>query len=160
RSTTACRSSCHPTRWDAGSTPHARIRPRSSWRIRMRCSTSIPCRPGSTRRATTTPPCSIPSSRPRLDRGRPPTIRRCAGVHGGPVDLGTLLPVWSAFPFAGILLSIALCPLVAPAFWHHHFGKVAAGWSVLFAVPFVLRFGASGLHELLHVAIVDYVPFL
>jgi Na+/H+ antiporter NhaD/arsenite permease-like protein len=81
-------------------------------------------------------------------------------VHGVPADLGTLLPVWSALPFVGILLSIALCPLLAPGFWHHHFGKVAAAWALLFAVPFVVRFGGLGLHELLHVALVDYVPFL
>jgi Na+/H+ antiporter NhaD/arsenite permease-like protein len=76
------------------------------------------------------------------------------------VDLGTLLPVWSALPFAGILLSIALFPLLAPHFWHHHFPKVSAAWALLFAVPFVLRFGGEATHELLHVAIVDYVPFL
>ena len=28
--------------------------------------------------------------------------------------------------FVGILLSIALFPLVAPRFWKHHFGKIAA----------------------------------
>jgi Na+/H+ antiporter NhaD/arsenite permease-like protein len=82
-------------------------------------------------------------------------------VHEAPVtDLGTLLPAWSALPFAGILLSIALFPLLAPRFWHHHFPKVSAGWALLFAVPFVLRFGGEGAHELLHVALVDYVPFL
>ena len=30
--------------------------------------------------------------------------------------LGELLPLWSALPFAGILLSIALFPLLAPRF--------------------------------------------
>jgi hypothetical protein len=36
---------------------------------------------------------------------------------------------------------------------------VAAGWALSFAAPFVLRFGGAALHELLHTAIVDYVPF-
>jgi Na+/H+ antiporter NhaD/arsenite permease-like protein len=82
-------------------------------------------------------------------------------VHEAPVvDLGTLLPAWSALPFAGILLSIALFPLLAPRFWHHQFPKVSAGWALLFAVPFVLRFGGEAAHELFHVALVDYVPFL
>ena len=81
-------------------------------------------------------------------------------MAGAQADLGSLLPVWSALPFAGILLSIALCPLLIPQFWHHHFGKVAAGWALAFAVPFVLRFGGAAMHELLHVALVDYVPFL
>ncbi len=40
---------------------------------------------------------------------------------------GSALPLWWGIPLAGILLSIAVMPLVAPIFWHHHFGKVAAG---------------------------------
>jgi hypothetical protein len=46
---------------------------------------------------------------------------------------GSALPLWWGIPFAGILLSIAVMPLLAPIFWHHHFGKVAAGWAL--AVP-------------------------
>jgi Na+/H+ antiporter NhaD/arsenite permease-like protein len=76
------------------------------------------------------------------------------------IDLGALLPVWSAIPFAGMLLSIALFPLLAPRFWHHHFPRVSAGWALLFAAPFVLRFGGAAVHELLHMTIVDYVPFV
>ena len=76
------------------------------------------------------------------------------------VDLGVALPVWSALPFAGMLLSIALLPLLAPVFWHHHFPKVTAGWSLAMAGPFVLGFGGDAVHEILHVAIADYVPFL
>jgi Na+/H+ antiporter NhaD/arsenite permease-like protein len=75
-------------------------------------------------------------------------------------ELGALLPMWSAVPFAGMLLSIALFPLVAPSFWHHNYGKVAAGWSAVLVVPFVLAHGGAALHELAHVAVVDYVPFI
>jgi Na+/H+ antiporter NhaD/arsenite permease-like protein len=82
-------------------------------------------------------------------------------VHATPaVDLGALLPAWSAVPFAGILLSIALLPLVAPRFWRRHYAKVSAGWAVAFAVPFVARFGGAAAHEIVHVALLDYVPFL
>jgi Na+/H+ antiporter NhaD/arsenite permease-like protein len=76
------------------------------------------------------------------------------------VELGELLPTWSALPFAGMLLSIALFPLLAPVFWHHHYPKVAAGWATVLIVPFVLVHGGEALHELAHVAIVDYVPFI
>ncbi len=75
-------------------------------------------------------------------------------------DLGATLPVWSAIPFAGMLLSIALFPLFAARFWHHHYGKVAAAWALGLVVPFVLAHGGAAAHELAHVAIVDYVPFL
>jgi Na+/H+ antiporter NhaD/arsenite permease-like protein len=78
----------------------------------------------------------------------------------GAEDLGALLPVWSAVPFAGMLLSIALFPLLAPVFWHHNYAKVAAAWSAALVAPFVLAYGGPALHELAHVAVVDYVPFI
>ena len=83
-----------------------------------------------------------------------------AAAAGGDADLGASLAAWSALPFVGILLSIALFPLVAPSFWHHHYTKVAAAWAASLAVPFVAVFGSPALHQLLHMAIVDYVPFV
>src|SRR5437667_1905758 len=75
-------------------------------------------------------------------------------------ELGSILPVWSAIPFAGVLLSIALFPLLAPVFWHHHFPKVSAAWSAVLVVPFVLAYGEPAAHELAHVAVADYIPFI
>ncbi|HYC77071.1 MAG TPA: sodium:proton antiporter, partial [Planctomycetota bacterium] len=78
----------------------------------------------------------------------------------GPNPLGELPLLW-VIPFAGILLSIALLPLVAPHFWHHHYGKVAAFWALAFIVPCFVKFGASTtLHELGHVYLLEYVPFI
>src|SRR5262245_46811594 len=77
-----------------------------------------------------------------------------------PPDISNALPVWSAIPFAGLLLSIALCPLLTPTFWHHHFPKITAAWAGAMLVPFVAAFGAAALHELAHLVIADYVPFL
>ncbi len=76
------------------------------------------------------------------------------------VNLGEVLPVWSIIPFIGILLSIALFPLFAPHFWHHHYGKVSAFWSLVVAVPFVLAYGHPAFHEILHIVLIDYIPFL
>src|SRR2546422_8913205 len=59
-----------------------------------------------------------------------------------------------------MLLSIALFPLLAPAFWHHHYPKVSAAWSAVVIVPFAFAYGAPALHELAHVAGVDYVAFI
>ncbi len=78
----------------------------------------------------------------------------------GPHELGAVLPLWSIIPFAGILLSIALFPLLAPHFWHNHFGKVSAFWGVVVAVPFLLVFKGEALHEILHIYIADYIPFI
>ncbi|MBN2080025.1 MAG: sodium:proton antiporter [Spirochaetes bacterium] len=78
----------------------------------------------------------------------------------GEESLGTILPLWSVLPFAGILLSIALFPLVAPTFWHHHYPKLSAFWALVFAVPFVIIFKGVALHEIAHIYIIDYIPFI
>ncbi|RMH61803.1 MAG: sodium:proton antiporter [Calditrichaeota bacterium] len=75
-------------------------------------------------------------------------------------SLGRILPIWSAIPFVGILLSIALFPLIAPHFWHHHFPKVSAFWAILFAVPFLFVYGHEAWHEILHIYLADYIPFI
>ena len=42
--------------------------------------------------------------------------------------------IW-IIPFVGILLSIAILPLIVPVFWHRNYGKVSAFWSILFILP-------------------------
>ncbi len=76
------------------------------------------------------------------------------------MDGSTLSPLWG-IPFAGLLLSIALMPLLAASFWHHHYGKVAIAWALAFLVPFAAQFGASAaVHELVHAALNEYIPFI
>ncbi len=75
-------------------------------------------------------------------------------------DLGSTLPAWTALPFVGILLSIALFPLLAPRFWHHHYPKVAAAWGLALVIPFVAAYGRAAGDEILHMALLDYVPFI
>jgi len=77
-----------------------------------------------------------------------------------PGDLGTILPLWSVLPFAGILLSIALIPLFASHFWEHHFTKVSAFWALVLAVPFLFFFKEIAVYEIAHIFIVDYIPFI
>jgi len=75
-------------------------------------------------------------------------------------NLGRSLPLWSGFPFVGILLSIALFPLLAPQVWHHHFGKITAAWALLFVVPFLLAHHGEAWHEIVHIYLKDYLPFI
>jgi len=86
-----------------------------------------------------------------------PELCFAAGSAG---NIGAVLPLWSMLPFAGILLSIALVPLVLPRFWHHHFPKVSAFWAIVFAVPFIYFFREIALYEIVHIIIIDYVPFI
>ena len=81
--------------------------------------------------------------------------------HGsGHENIGELLPLWSCMPFAGILLSIALFPLILPDLWHHHFGKISAFWAASLGVPFLIAFKGAALHQILHIILADYVPFI
>lgn len=64
-------------------------------------------------------------------------------------------------PFAGILLSIALMPLLVPSFWHYHFGKVSAAWTLAFFLPFATVFGpAMAGSSLVHALLAEYIPFI
>ncbi len=64
-------------------------------------------------------------------------------------------------PFALILLSIALLPLLTPRLWHHHFGKITAAWTVLFLLPFAAVFGLSNTsHIVAHAVVEEYIPFI
>ena len=74
---------------------------------------------------------------------------------------GSALSAWWGLPFAGMLLSIALMPLLVPMFWHHHFGKVAAGWSLALLLPFAGYFGAGAAGQaLVHTLLAEYLPFI
>jgi Na+/H+ antiporter NhaD/arsenite permease-like protein len=51
-------------------------------------------------------------------------------------------------------------PLLAPALWHHHFGKIAAGWTLALLLPFAVAFGAAETgHVLVHTLVEEYLPF-
>jgi Na+/H+ antiporter NhaD/arsenite permease-like protein len=77
------------------------------------------------------------------------------------MNLGAELPIWTAFPFAGLLLSIAILPLTIPAFWDRHHGKALVG--ALFSAPVVLYLvgahGAEGAEVLARKA-AEYTSFI
>ncbi len=84
-----------------------------------------------------------------------PAMGFAAEVNGA-----QLSALWGV-PFAGILLSIALCPLLMPHFWHHHFGKVSAAWAALFILPFAAVFGPGlATSAAVHALVAEYVPFI
>lgn len=76
------------------------------------------------------------------------------------VDGASLSLAWG-IPFAGVLLSIALGPVFIPNIWHHHFGKITAGWSLLFLLPFASSFGGEQtVSALTHAMLDEYLPFI
>jgi Na+/H+ antiporter NhaD/arsenite permease-like protein len=84
-----------------------------------------------------------------------PLPAQAAGVSGAGMSLA-----WG-LPFAGLLLSIALMPLLAGHVWHHHYGKIAAGWGLLLVLPFAAVFGPEvAASEVWHILLQEYIPFI
>jgi Na+/H+ antiporter NhaD/arsenite permease-like protein len=74
---------------------------------------------------------------------------------------GARLSAWWGLPFAGMLLSIALMPLLLPKLWHHHFGKITAGWVLLLLLPFAATQGLGTTSAVLvHTLLGEYIPFI
>lgn len=112
-----------------------------------------------------------------------PTLAAAEDAHGGGahegghgaveaaahhMTLGEYLPYWSVIPFAGLLLSIAVVPMVAGHWWHHNRNQllVAVGWSApvaaflgYCAVTDFHGLGHDAAHGLEH-AIAEYVSFI
>jgi Na+/H+ antiporter NhaD/arsenite permease-like protein len=74
---------------------------------------------------------------------------------------GSGLAAWWGVPFAGLLLSIALMPLLIPHVWHRHFGKITALWSLAFLLPFAVVFGPGAVGSAVaHTLLAEYIPFI
>ena len=84
-----------------------------------------------------------------------PTLAGAADFNGA-----TLGVAWG-LPFAGLLLSIAFMPLLAGSVWHHHFGKITAGWALALLVPFAITFGPAVMGaNFVHALLAEYIPFI
>lgn len=67
---------------------------------------------------------------------------------------------WS-LPFVGILLSIAIFPMIASRFWHHRMGLVCALWTLALLVPDAWLIGPLHAAEgLWHAILIEYLPFV
>ena len=75
-----------------------------------------------------------------------------AAAHGG-----ALPSAWMVIPFVVLLASIALLPLLAGDFWHHHYPKVAVGLGLITACYYA--FVLKDLTSLAHVS-QEYVSFM
>ncbi len=68
--------------------------------------------------------------------------------------------IWG-LPFAALLLSVALLPILAPRLWHRRMGLVALFWGLALLVPQAILFGpgfaAAGAW---HAVLTEYLPFI
>ena len=65
-------------------------------------------------------------------------------------------------PFVGILLSIAIFPLINEHFWHKNFGKISAFWALLFGLPFLIvsKDISVSAYYFSHAIFLEYIPFI
>lgn len=74
---------------------------------------------------------------------------------------GATLGLYWVIPFVGILLSIALFPVLAAEVWHRHFGKITAAWAGAFLLLFSASYGLDQTASLVaHALLTEYLPFI
>lgn len=71
------------------------------------------------------------------------------------------VPIWLCIPFAGLLLCIAVLPLLKPVWWEEHQPHAVIFWSLLFVIPFAVCFSAgTALETVLECIVNDYLTFI
>ena len=73
-------------------------------------------------------------------------------------QLGAGMSLAYCIPFAGMLLCIAICPLVIGDLWDKYKWVAVIFWSLAFLIPFAVNFGVGQTwKELLEVVFGDYI---
>jgi Na+/H+ antiporter NhaD/arsenite permease-like protein len=81
-------------------------------------------------------------------------------AQAAPLDGAALNWPW-ALPFVGILLTIAIMPLLFPKIWHHHYGKIAFLWSALTLAPLAALHGLpAAIAGFIHAMLGEYLSFI
>jgi len=60
---------------------------------------------------------------------------------------GTLLSAMWALPFLGMILSIAILPLVLPKFWGKYYGTVAFTWAAITFIGLAIKLRINGVRS-------------
>lgn len=86
-----------------------------------------------------------------------PTAVWAAGESG--TESG--VPLWLCIPFAGLLLCIAVMPLVKGEWWEAHQPLVVVLWILVMVIPFALLYGVgSAVETVLECTVNDYLTFI
>jgi Na+/H+ antiporter NhaD/arsenite permease-like protein len=81
-------------------------------------------------------------------------------AHAASLDGAAMGWPW-ALPFAALLLSIALGPLLFPKVWHDHYGKIALLWSVLALAALTIFYGVpAAAAAFVHAMLAEYLSFI
>ena len=82
-----------------------------------------------------------------------PLCAQAAGAGGE-----TAVPIWLCIPFAGLLLCIAVMPLIRGEWWETHQPHAVIFWILAMVIPFAVFYGAGQAAEtVLECAVNDYL---
>lgn len=71
------------------------------------------------------------------------------------------VPMWLCIPFAGLLLCVAVLPLIAGEFWEKYRPAIVAMWSLVFIIPAIFVCGGAWTAEkVLDCIFNDYITFI
>ncbi len=71
------------------------------------------------------------------------------------------IPLAVCIPFVGLLLCIAIAPLVNGKWWEKHQFKIILGWCAAFIIPFAVLYGVGVMSEtVLECIFNDYITFI
>ena len=81
-------------------------------------------------------------------------------LFAGGLD-GTSLSLYWIIPFCGVLLSLAVLPIIVSRFWHNHYGKVALMWALITLLMMYHQFGfLIMLQDVLDTYLHHFIPFI
>ena len=70
-------------------------------------------------------------------------------------------PIETSIPFVGVLLSIALCPLLIPKLWHKFENLILASWILISIWLCIISIGGHNTTSIIsNVLIKEYIPFI
>ena len=83
------------------------------------------------------------------------------GVWAAGGETTASVPIWLCIPFAGLLLCIAIMPLIKAEWWEAHQPHVVLMWIILMVVPFAVVYGVGDAAETVFDCIInDYLTFI
>jgi Na+/H+ antiporter NhaD/arsenite permease-like protein len=90
------------------------------------------------------------------------TTSPCLATPLNGVALNGAALTWPvAMPFLGLLLTIAIAPMLAAPLWRRHYGKIVAVWSIVAVAALAAQAGIAGtLAAVLQTMLSDYLGFI
>ncbi len=88
-------------------------------------------------------------------------ISVCAAEGSEMASKAAAVPIWLCIPFAGLLLCIAIMPLIKADWWDEHQPLVVVLWIIALVIPFAIVYGTGeAVETVLECIVDDYLTFI